>query len=113
MGKGFCQVCGDKLPFDIHKKAAEEALDFVREKILSNLYDMIVMDEVNCAMQCKLLKVKDIVHLIKTKPRKLHLVLTGRDAPKSIIKVAELVSEVKEIKHPYTKGVLAQEGIEY
>ncbi len=112
-GKGFCGVCGDTLPFKKHKQAANEAYDFACKNIISNKYDLIVLDEINYAVSAKLLKVKQITELISTKPKNVHLVLTGRDVSPSVIKKADLVSEIHEIKHPFQKGVQAQKGIEF
>jgi len=110
-GRGFCKMCGDTLPFAEHKAAACEALAYVQKQM--NKYDMIILDEVNCALLAKLLRVKDVVALIEKKPKKVHLVLTGRGAPKSVIRKADLVSEIAEIKHPFQKGFLARKGIEF
>ncbi len=113
MGKGYVQIKGDKFPFEEHVKAAQQALRFVQDEILSKEYDIIVLDEINIALDKKLLTVEEVAKLIQQKPSELHLVLTGRNAPKKLIQLADLVSEVKEIKHPYKKGILAQKGIEY
>lgn len=113
MGKGYVQIKGDKFPFEEHVKAAQQALQFAKDKILSKEYDIIVLDEINIALDKKLLTLEEVVKLIQQKLPDLHLVLTGRNAPKKLIQLANLVSEVKEIKHPYKKGILAQKGIEY
>jgi len=113
MGKGYVQIKGDKFPFEEHVKAAQQALQFAKDKILSKEYDIIVLDEINIALDKKLLTLKEVTELIQQKPPDLHLVLTGRNAPKKLIQLADLVSEVKEIKHPYKMGILAQKGIEY
>lgn len=113
MGKGYVQIKGDKFPFEEHVKSAQQALRFAKEKILSKEYDIIVLDEINIALDKNLLTMDQVVELIQHKPPSLHLVLTGRNAPKKLIQFADLVSEVKEIKHPYKKGILAQKGIEY
>jgi cob(I)alamin adenosyltransferase len=113
MGKGYVQIKGDKFPFEEHVKTAQQALKFAKDKILSKEYDIIVLDEINIALDKKLLILEEVVKLIQQKLPDLHLVLTGRNAPKKLIQLADLVSEVKEIKHPYKKGILAQKGIEY
>jgi cob(I)alamin adenosyltransferase len=112
MGKGYVKMMGDVHPFEEHVKAAKRTLEFAKEQILSKKYDIIVLDEINIALNKKLLTIKEITDLIKQKPHNLHLVLTGRGAPKKLIELADLVSEVKEIKHPFRKGILAQKGIE-
>ena len=113
MGKGYVQIKGDKFPFEEHVKAAQQALQFAKDKILSKEYDIIVLDEINIALDKKLLSLDEVIEVIQQKPPDLHLILTGRNAPKKLIQLADLVSEVKEIKHPYKKGILAQKGIEY
>jgi len=113
MGKGYVKIKGDKFPFEEHVKAAKQAFRFAQDKILSKEYDIVVLDEINIALDKKLLTLDEVVKLIQQKPPDLHIVLTGRNAPKKLIQLADLVSEVKEIKHPYKKGILAQKGIEY
>jgi len=76
-------------------------------------FDLIILDEINVALKLKLLGVDDVLNLLKRAPRKTELVLTGRYAPKEILKAADLVSEVKEVKHYYQKGVRARRGIEF
>jgi cob(I)alamin adenosyltransferase len=113
LGKGYVKIKGDKFPFEEHVKAAKQALKFAEDQILSEKYDIIVLDEINIALDKKLLTVQEVLNLIKQKPADLHLILTGRSAPKKLIQLADLVSEVKEIKHPLKKGIVAQKGIEY
>jgi len=113
IGKGYVQIKGDKYPFEEHVKAAKQALEFAKEKILSKRYDIVILDEINIALDKKLITTSEVIKLIQQKPPDLHLVLTGRNAPKKLIQLADLVSEVKDIKHPYKKGILAQKGIEY
>jgi cob(I)alamin adenosyltransferase len=113
IGKGYVKIRGDKFPFEEHVKAAKQALKFAEDKILSKEYDIVVLDEMNIALDKKLLTFHEVAELIHRKPPSLHLVLTGRNAPKKLLQLADLVSEVKEIKHPFKKGTLAQKGIEY
>lgn len=113
MGKGYVKIKGDKFPFQEHVKAAKQALKFAKDQILSKKYDIIILDEISIALNKKLLTVQEVAELIQQKPTDLHLILTGRSAPKKLIQLADLVSEVKEIKHPFKKDVLAQKGIEY
>ena len=112
MGKGYVKIKGDRFPFQEHVKAAKQALKFARDQISSKKFDIIVLDEINIALDKKLLTVKEVTDVIKQKPPDLHLILTGRGASKKLIQLADLVSEVKEIKHPFTKGIPAQKGIE-
>jgi cob(I)alamin adenosyltransferase len=112
MGKGYVGMKGDVHPFEEHVKAAKKTLKFASEQIQSGKYQIIVLDEINIALDKKLLTVKEVAELIKQKPPHLHLVLTGRNAPRKLIGLADLVSEVKEIKHPFKKRTPAQKGIE-
>ncbi len=112
MGKGYVKIKGDRFPFQEHVKAAKKTLKFAKDQILSKKYHIIVLDEINIALDKKLLTVKEVTDVIKQKPPDLHLILTGRGAPQKLIQLADLVSEVKEIKHPFKFGIPAQKGIE-
>jgi len=92
---------------------AKEAFAFARLVVESGEYDVVVLDEINVVVHLGLLKVEDVVNLVKSKPKHVELVLTGRHAPKEIVEIADLVTEMKEIKHPYAKGVKPRKGIEY
>jgi cob(I)alamin adenosyltransferase len=94
-------------------KFAEEALNLAKEVISSGEYDVVILDEVNVALSLKLIRTAKVLNLIKIRPPYVELVLTGRSAPYRIIEVADLVTEMKEIKHPFTKGFPARKGIEY
>ena len=92
---------------------AKQALSTACEVMLSGKYDLVVLDEVNVAAAWKLIEVDEVVGLIKDKPRNVELVLTGRYADAKLIKLADLVTEMVKVKHPYDKGVPARKGIEY
>ncbi len=79
---------------------------------MSEVYDLVILDEINYAIYLNIIKLNNVVQLIKNKPAKVEIVLTGRNAAKEIIEIADLVSEIKEIKHYFKKGVLARIGIE-
>lgn len=100
-------------PAEIDIKLANDALDHAREIISSNNYDIVILDEINVAVDWKLIEVENVIELIKTKPEHVELVLTGRYAPQEIIDIADLVTEMQEIKHPYNDGVEARNGIEH
>lgn len=112
-GLGFVGIIDDKLDKSEHIKAAGEALDFAREKIHSGDYDIVILDEINVAIQLKLIEVGDVVNIIENKPKSLDLVLTGRNAKDEIIDRADLVTEMREIKHPFQKGIKAKKGIDF
>jgi len=90
-----------------------EAFEFSKKTINSGKYDIVVLDEINIALHFKLIEVEKVIDLLKNKPEKVEVILTGRSAPKELIEIADLVSEIVEIKHPYQKGIGAREGIEY
>lgn len=113
LGKGFYKIMNDKLPEAEHKKAVEEALKISQECVQSGKYDLVILDEINVAVSVGLLKPEDVLDLIQTKAEKTHLVLTGRDAHPKVIEASDLCTEMKEIKHPFQKGFLAQKGIDY
>lgn len=112
MGEGFVRnaTSDDK---EAHRLAAEKALQDARQEILSKQWDMIILDEINYAIKFDILSLEAVLELLEAKPEALHLVLTGRDARPEIIDKADLVTEMKEIKHPYKKGIKAQKGIEF
>ncbi|MFC1809507.1 cob(I)yrinic acid a,c-diamide adenosyltransferase [Candidatus Omnitrophota bacterium] len=114
-GCGFCKLPGDSTALSEHKKQAEKGLLFV-QKILhtrSCNYDLIILDEINLTIKLRLLKVNDVLNLIKAKKKKIHLVLTGRYASKKVTDLCDLVSDIKEVKHPHNLGVPAQPIIEF
>ena len=92
---------------------AKLAMSAAREAMLSGNYDLVVLDEVNVAVNFKLIELDEVVRLIGDKPQNVELVLTGRYADARLIELADLVTEMVKIKHPYDKGVKARKGIEY
>ncbi len=98
-------------PVDI--EMAREALDHSREVVMSGEYDMVILDEVNVALEWKLIQLRDVLSLMEEKPEELELILTGRYAHPQVIARADLVTEMREIKHPYQKGVVGRRGIDY
>ncbi|HQI23386.1 MAG TPA: cob(I)yrinic acid a,c-diamide adenosyltransferase, partial [Smithella sp.] len=100
-------------PAAIDIDMARKGLDIARKAIMSGKYDMVILDEINVALDFKLVDLKDVMKLIKNKPAHVDLILTGRYAPKEIIKLADTVSDVQEIKHHYNAGIKDRAGIEY
>jgi cob(I)alamin adenosyltransferase len=113
LGKGFVGIINDDRPFEVHVKAALDALEQSRQAIVGGEYDLVILDEALSAYEAKLITVDDIADLIKVKPEKVHLCLTGHKRIKKLIDLADLVTEMKMIKHPYYKGILAQKGIDF
>jgi len=99
------------LPEDFEE--ARKALLKGREALAGSSYDLVILDEVNVALHFKLISVEDVLSLIEARPEPVELVLTGRYAPSEIIGRADLVTEMKELKHPFQCGVDARRGIEY
>ena len=113
IGKGFVGILDDTSPKEDHEKYAEEAIKICKDKILSDKYDLIILDEINYAVNLGLINIKSVMDLIKLKPKKLDLVLTGNHAKEEILKLADLVTEMKEIKHPFQSGIKAKKGIDF
>lgn len=116
LGRGFVGIMGDKKPLEEHRLAAREALAAAKEKIFSGRYDLVVLDEILYATghrEVALIETAAVVEIISKRPEAVSLILTGRGAPAEIIEVADLVTEMKEIKHPFQKGMPALQGIDY
>jgi cob(I)alamin adenosyltransferase len=112
MGHGFLKL-GDEKPAREDCELAEKTWARCAEKILSDENDLVVCDEVNYALSYGLLPVEMVLKTLAQKPPRVHVILTGRNAPAELIEVADLVTEMREIKHPYQKGIKAQRGIEF
>ena len=95
------------------KEQARQALAAAREAMLSGSYDLVVLDEVNLAAAWKLIELDEVVKLITDKPQNVELILTGRQADTKLVQLADLVTEMLKIKHPYNEGMIARKGIEY
>lgn len=112
MGEGFVQNAeGDERAK--HAAAARATLQRAREEISRGVWDMIILDEINYAVNFGLISVGEALELAEVKPDAMHLVLTGRDAKQELIDRADLVTEMREIKHPFKDGVQAQQGVEF
>jgi cob(I)alamin adenosyltransferase len=92
---------------------ANEALALAEEAVRGGRYDVVILDELSVALSLNLISLEEVLKLIKEKPKHVELILTGRDAPEEIVEAADLVTEMKEVKHPYKKGFPARKGIEY
>jgi cob(I)alamin adenosyltransferase len=100
-------------PEDADFTAAKNGLKKVKQAILSGKYNLIILDELNIALHYKLIDIEDVLNLIEELPAGTELVITGRYAPQELIEKADLVTEMKEIKHYYKKGIKARKGIEF
>ena len=113
-GRGFVGIMDDKSPRDDHEKIAKEAVRLASDKIESGKYDVVILDEINYAIDLGLVQAADILDVI-TKNRPLHVtvVLTGNRARDEIMDAADLVTEMREVKHPFKKGIRAKKGIDF
>ena len=112
-GKGFIGIIDDDHAFEEHVRAARTALDIVEQKISLDTFDIVILDEINYAVQLGLLQLADVLKILQNRPKHLSLILTGNHAREEIIMLADLVTEMKEIKHPYKKGIKAKRGIDF
>jgi cob(I)alamin adenosyltransferase len=112
MGRGFVKIGGAETdPADI--RLAEECWNTGRDAIYSGKYDLVILDEINYVISYKMLEPEMIVDALRDRPERIHVICTGRNAHPKLVELADLVTEMKEVKHPYTKGILAQRGIDY
>jgi cob(I)alamin adenosyltransferase len=114
-GKGFYQIMGDRQAPEEHKQAAAAAMKLAEEKVHSGQFDVVVLDEIIGTVVGDLLPVEPVLELIRSKPTSLDLVLTGRHAESipGLLELADTVTEMKKVKHPYDEGILAKEGIDF
>lgn len=113
MGLGFVGILGDTLPRAEHMRAAERALAYFEKELMVKKWRLIVLDEINVAVQLKLLKPATVLKALKKTPLETFVILTGRGAPPSFIKAAHLATEMREIKHPFNKGELAKIALDF
>ena len=112
MGRGFVKVGGAETdPEDV--RMVEEAWAEGRAAILSGDWDVVILDEINYAISYGMLDPAVVVEALKQRPEMVHVILTGRNAHPSLVEIADTVTEMREVKHAYQKGILAQRGIEY
>ncbi|MEA2076631.1 MAG: cob(I)yrinic acid a,c-diamide adenosyltransferase [Candidatus Marinimicrobia bacterium] len=112
-GIGFYKLPGDEHSEADHKKATNEAMKFAYKMIKSKKYDIIVLDEILTAQMVKLVSEKEVLELMDSIPKSLHLILTGRGATEAVIAKSDLVTEMQEIKHPFQQKQPAVEGIDF
>lgn len=110
MGEGFTWDTKDR---ERDTRVAMEAWAVGRERILAGETDLVVLDEINYAIDYGYVPLDDVLAAIRSRPAHVHVILTGRNAKPELIELADLVTEMREIKHPYKKGIKAQRGIEW
>lgn len=112
MGIGFTRNASLEEMIE-HRKKAQAALQEAVSEIKSGRWDMVILDEINYALKFGLLEEQEVLTALSQKPAALHLVLTGRDALPAVIECADLVTEMRLVKHPFEQGIRAQKGIEF
>jgi cob(I)alamin adenosyltransferase len=114
-GRGFTieGLRNPRIPMDAHQDAATAGWGQARASILDGSYDVVVLDEILGAINAGLVPLAEVLETVRSRPPTLHLVLTGRGAPDELIAIADLVSEVQPVKHPFEQGIRAQRGIEF
>ena len=110
MGRGFTWKSDD---LEKDKKLAREAWGFAKQVIEENRHAMVILDELTYLPHYNIIDEEEILSVLKDKPQELHVVITGRYASEKLIDLADLVTEMKEVKHPYAQGVNAQKGFEF
>ncbi|MDO4987798.1 MAG: cob(I)yrinic acid a,c-diamide adenosyltransferase [Synergistes sp.] len=110
-GRTKCIFKGEETQEDFDE--ALRGIEAARRFISSGEFDLVILDEVNVATDFGLINPEDVINIIKGKARNTEVVLTGRNAPQDFIEAADLISEMKEIKHPWRSGVTARKGVEY
>jgi cob(I)alamin adenosyltransferase len=114
-GRGFTieGLRNPHIPMEDHAAAAAHGWQVAQHIVRQGEYDLVVLDEILGAVTAGLVPLDELLSLVREKPRELHLVLTGRGAPPALVELADLVSEVQPIKHPFERGIKAQRGIEF
>lgn len=113
IGDGFYKIMGDRKPEAAHRDTALKAWEKGKEEVGGGRWDLIIFDELNNAIDYGFLNVNDVVEVFKNRPEGLNIVVTGRSAHEKLIELADLVTEMREIKHPYKKGIKARRGLDY
>jgi len=110
---GRAEFVDKKKPAQVDLDLARDGLAFAKAAFAEGSADVIVLDELNVAVEWGLIPLSDALDLLKSRPPGVEVVVTGRYAPKEIVGLADLVTEMGEVKHPYARGVLGREGVEY
>jgi cob(I)alamin adenosyltransferase len=114
-GRGFTidRLRDPRIPMDEHVAAAQAGLAQARDAITSGSFDVVILDEVLGAITAGLVTLDQVIELVEAKPPPVHVVLTGRGAPEALVERADLVTEMRLVKHPFAQGIAAQRGIEF
>ncbi|NPA95374.1 MAG: cob(I)yrinic acid a,c-diamide adenosyltransferase [Thermodesulfobacteria bacterium] len=110
LGRGFTWQSDD---LEKDKALAKSAWEKAKEAIFSGKYHMVILDEFTYVLNYEMVDQDEVLTALKARPQGVHVVITGRNAPEALLNMADLVTEMKEIKHPYQKGIKAQKGVEF
>ena len=110
-GKGFVGIIDDDYDFVEHIESSKNALAIAKEKIDSGKYSIVILDEINYALKLRIIEEKEIISLLDSKPPEVTVILTGNHLTDNRFHIADLVTEMKEIKHPYKKGIKAKKEL--
>ena len=100
-------------PEQIDINLAKKGFDYAKKIVSKNNFDMLILDELNVAVDFNLINLEEVMNLINNKPDKMEIILTGRYAHPELVKIADVVTEMLEIKHPYQTGLMARKGIDF
>lgn len=113
MGAGFYKIQDDDLPEAVHREAAAAAMELLIGILKGGKHDLVIADELNVAFETGLVSQGDVKRVLAARPSNIHLIITGRGAPDFLVEQADLVTEMREIKHPFQQGIKAQPGIDF
>ncbi len=112
-GKGFVGIIDDDHHIDEHIQSSRNALRISKEKIKSKEYNIIILDEINYALKLNLISEEEVIEILNSKPFEVNIIMTGNYISEKILEIADLVTEMVEIKHPFRKGIKAKRGIDF
>ncbi len=112
-GKGWVKIMNDAKPFEDHEAAAKDGLAYSKEQITNGKWEVVVLDEILSAVDSALLTVDDIKELIHAKSPEVHLIMTGHKEYPELTERADLVTDMRKVKHPYDQGLKAQKGVDF
>ena len=116
-GIGFVNILGDPHPFEAHREAAEKGLGLAREKLASDRYDLVILDEVIRAISQGQLALEDVLETVSSRPPGVSVLLTGHDDREEFVErllaIADLATEMRKVKHPFDSGRQATKGLDY
>jgi len=110
---GRASFVSKESPDPVDVRMAREGLEFAKKVLSERKHDIVILDELSVAIEWKLVPLAEVLEMLRSRPRNVELIITGRYAPREIIEMADLVTEMKEVKHPYQRGTLGREGVEF